>query len=68
MITPYSQQQQELRRTFQHRFGAEILNWVEINTVDGFQVDSQCVGFRREKRGAETVRETVAETETEIQG
>lgn len=37
VITPYSQQQSELRRTFRRTLGDNYEQEVEINTVDGFQ-------------------------------
>uniref|UniRef100_A0AAV1V387 Helicase ATP-binding domain-containing protein n=1 Tax=Peronospora matthiolae TaxID=2874970 RepID=A0AAV1V387_9STRA len=37
MITPYSQQMEELRRRFRHALGERYEQEVEINTVDGFQ-------------------------------
>lgn len=37
MITPYSQQMEELRSRFRHALGKHYDTEVEINTVDGFQ-------------------------------
>lgn len=37
VITPYSQQQSELRHVFQEALGDQYTQEVEINTVDGFQ-------------------------------
>lgn len=37
MITPYSQQMDELRNRFRHALGERYEQEVEINTVDGFQ-------------------------------
>lgn len=37
VVSMYRAQIQELRRTFQARFGADIVNKVDFNTVDGFQ-------------------------------
>ncbi|THH27997.1 hypothetical protein EUX98_g6198 [Antrodiella citrinella] len=37
VVTMYRAQIGELRRTFEQRFGSEILSTVDFNTVDGFQ-------------------------------
>lgn len=37
MITPYSQQMEELRNRFRRTLGDRYEQEVEINTVDGFQ-------------------------------
>lgn len=37
IITPYKQQQKELRRLFLNEFGPAILKAIDINTVDAFQ-------------------------------
>ncbi|GAA5985688.1 hypothetical protein JCM10908_007072 [Rhodotorula pacifica] len=37
IVTPYKGQVGELKRTFRHRYGEEILSKIAFNTVDGFQ-------------------------------
>ncbi|KAI9139240.1 AAA domain-containing protein [Paraphysoderma sedebokerense] len=37
IVTPYKQQLYLLRRKFQNRYGAGVLDHLDINTVDGFQ-------------------------------
>ncbi|PVZ96920.1 hypothetical protein BB558_007155 [Smittium angustum] len=37
VITPYKQQLRELKRVFIMKFGRQILNAIDFNTVDGFQ-------------------------------
>jgi predicted DNA helicase len=37
VITPYKRQQMTLRRAFKNKFGDEALDYIDINTVDGFQ-------------------------------
>jgi len=37
IITPYNGQSKLLKRKFNTVFGSEILNYIDINTIDGFQ-------------------------------
>lgn len=37
MITPYKQQVGQLKSRFQRRFGNNIIDVIDFNTVDGFQ-------------------------------
>ncbi len=37
IITPYKLQNRKIREGLSQRFGAEVLNVIDVNTVDGFQ-------------------------------
>ncbi len=45
VITPYSQQQEELKRQFHKALGNGYKLEVEINTVDGYQVSGILLVF-----------------------